>query len=370
MTDLQQENAILARIKTQYPPCCLQLNADADIILVGTYELEKATGLRYGTIELLEVKKEAEDGGYTLILVDEVKNTNSPEKMSAILDLKIIREFETEVDVPFITAHSTGTLNFWHFNKSNNAIEFKESIDVTGDSTVLITSVHIKETQNQDMLTILCTATDGSAAIVTINNSNGNHNIEYVGEMHDLECWTGDFGNNSLLNNCFFTGGDDSVIKLFDMRQSLDTSVWSNSRIHEAGVVSIKTNAKTSAKTGNMNTILTGSYDDNIRMFDLRMMGSDVYLGKIPPLNIRNKNLNGGVWRIIDTDVEDELLVCCMYNGAKIVGIDYENNDTPFTERNYVKSGHESMCYGGDFRNGIIATCSFYDNSLQIWRKS
>ncbi|KAL6929686.1 hypothetical protein ACO0SA_001090 [Hanseniaspora valbyensis] len=371
MSDLTEETSILCSVKTKFPPCSLQLNQNADMIFVGTYELEKPTGLRYGTIERYNIERDNNSNEYKLCLMEEVENTIDDEnnKMSAILDLKIIRQFETDQEIPFITCHSTGCLKFWSFNKANNKIDFKENIIVNEDDSILITSLHIKETKNNDMLSILCTSTDGSSAIITVNNSNGENTIEYVGEMHELECWTGEFGNNPLLDNCFFTGGDDSALKLFDTRQSLDTSVWSNNRIHEAGVVAIKTNNNKSFNVGNLNTILTGSYDDNIRLFDLRMLGPDIYPGKMPPLGIKNKNLEGGVWRLIDTDIEDELLVCCMYNGAKTVKIDYKNEDSTFTETNYVKNGHNSMCYGGDFRNGLIATCSFYDNSLQIWIK-
>ncbi|XBW34877.1 hypothetical protein QEN19_000442 [Hanseniaspora menglaensis] len=371
MSDLPNETPVLAQVKTKFPPCCLQLNKNADTIIVGTYDLEKPTGLRYGTLERYDIKKD-HGGNYKFNLIEEVfniENEISKTKMSAILDIKIIRQFETEDEIPFITCHSTGCLNFWVFKKIDNQIKFLDSIQVNDDDSILITSLHIKNTSNQSSLKILCTSTDGSSAIISFDNCNGNHKIDYVGECHDLECWTGEFGKNSVLENCFFTGGDDSTIKLFDARQSLDTSVWSNSRLHDAGVVAIKTNSSGSFNVGNSNTIITGSYDDNIRMFDLRMLGNDIYPGKMPPTAIKNKNLEGGVWRLLDTDISDELLVCCMYNGAKTVKLNYGDENTAFVETNYIKKGHESMCYGGDFQNGIIATCSFYDNSLQLWIK-
>lgn len=372
MPELNNETAVLGSIKTKFPPCCLQLDENADMVLVGTYELAKPTGLRSGTIERYTIKQD-NNGTYSLELCEEVKNTSNNlfiDQMSAILDLKIIRQFESQDEVSFITCHSTGCLNFWVYHRLENKITFKENIQVNDDESILITSLHIKETKNSSSLTILCTSTDGSSAIVTVNNSNGEHSIQYIGETHDLECWTGEFGNNSLLENCFFTGGDDSTIKLFDTRLSLETSIWSNNRVHEAGVVAIKSNNIDSFNVGNLNTIITGSYDDHIRMLDLRMLGETIYPGKMPPLNAKSQNLKGGVWRLTDTDVKDELLVCCMYNGAKTIKFDYSNEKDPFAETNFVKTGHDSMCYGGDFKNGLIATCSFYDKSLQIWLKN
>ncbi|KAL6932400.1 hypothetical protein ACO0OL_003878 [Hanseniaspora opuntiae] len=377
MSDLDHETAVLASVKTKYPPCCLQLNASASIVLVGTYDLHKETGKRYGTIERYDLTNNPEES-MRVELLEEVLNIDDcdDEKMSAILDLKIIRQFESDEMISFVTCHSTGCLNFWVFDSTKNKIIHKNNIQVTEDDSVLLTSLQIKNTkQDSSILQIVCTATDGSAALVTINNGNGDENIEFMEDQHQLECWTAEFGDGGCFENCFFTGGDDATIKLFDLRAGLDSAVWSNSRINDAGVVSLKTNAFNSkglnGKTyyaGNENSLLSGSYDDTIQLNDLRMMGSQIYPGSIKPINKDSKNLGGGVWRLIDTEEPDELLVCCMYNGAKIVKIDYDSDEV-FTEKNYIKQGHDSMCYGGDYRNKVAATCSFYDNSLQIWKK-
>lgn len=377
MSDLDHETQVLASIKTKYPPCCLQLNASASIILVGTYDLVKETGRRYGTIERYSLTSSSETS-IKIELMEEVLNVDdyNDKRMSAILDLKIIRQFESDDMISFVTCHSTGCLNFWVYDNAQDKIIHKNNIQVTEDESVLLTSLQIKNTnQDSTVLQIACTATDGSAALVTINNGNGDERIEFMEDQHQLECWTAEFGDGGCFENCFFTGGDDATIKLFDYRAGLNSAVWSNSRIHDAGVVSLKTNAFDSkglnGKTyhsGNENSLLSGSYDDTIQLNDLRMMGSQLYPGSIRPANKDSKNLGGGVWRLIDTEESDELLVCCMYNGAKIVKVDYDSDEV-FIEKNYVKQGHNSMCYGGDYRNKTAATCSFYDNSLQVWKK-
>lgn len=377
MSDLDQETPVLASIKTKYPPCCLQLNANATTILVGTYDLVKETGKRYGTIERYVLIQSA-DEPTKIELKEEILNidSDSDSRMSAILDLKIIRQFEEDDAISFITCHSTGCLNFWVYNKTEEKIIHKNNIQVTDDDSILLTSLHIKNTtEDSSNLKIICTATDGTAALITINNGNGEENIEFMQDPHGLECWTAEFGDGNCFDQCFFTGGDDATIKLFDERVGLDSAVWSNSRVHEAGVVALKTNSSGNAgrngkkfNVGNENTLLSGSYDDTIQLNDLRMMGSQVYPGMVKPMLKESKSLGGGVWRLIDTDEPDELLVCCMYNGAKVVKVDYDS-DSVFTEKNYVKENHNSMVYGGDYRNEIAATCSFYDNSLQVWKK-
>ena len=121
MSDLAQETPVLASVKTKYPPCCLQLNASATTLLVGTYDLIKETGKRYGTIERYDLIKST-DEPTTIELREEILNIDldSDCRMSAILDLKIIRQFEEDDVISFITCHSTGCLNFWVYNKSEN----------------------------------------------------------------------------------------------------------------------------------------------------------------------------------------------------------------------------------------------------------
>ncbi|KAL6942242.1 hypothetical protein ACO0QE_003411 [Hanseniaspora vineae] len=371
MSDLETETATLSTIKTLFPPCCLQILPDNEHILVGTYELQKESGNRIGTIDLYRFDARSN----TLELVYRFS-----ENVSAILDLKL-----NGLD-KFVTAHSTGELRLWKYSFKGDAFELElvQKFQVF-ESDVLVTSCHIRNSfgsSKNEGNEVLCTGTNGELRLVDLLHyteskvSEGAYDFD---SAHSLECWTAEFGKLAPLENCILSGGDDSVVKLFDTRTK--NEVWSNSRVHEAGVVAIKC-ASPTFRTNHPTSILTGSYDDNIRSFDLRMMSPTVvYPGTMPPTNVKSKNLGGGVWRFVENPSHaqsrevDELLVCCMYNGAKVISVfneneinDEESEESIFQEQNYVKKGHDSMCYGGDWSESFIATCSFYDNSLQIWR--
>lgn len=379
-----QESDVIKRVETSLPPCCLRIFQDK-FILVGTYDLDKPTGFRTGSIVIYNKNLE-------------LLNTYST--YGAILDLKLSPFDNTLV----ITGHSTGNISIWKIENTDSDsinLSFITSIQVY-DPEILITSLHFSPLY-QNLVTV--TATSGESAIIDLTNDSKTSlinskslydhfcidkietpiqlDIQNISQsvidyrnlrndftkIHDLECWTAEFGCLSPLQSVLFTAGDDSSLIAHDLR-TLD-SIWSNNRIHSAGVTSIKTSTNT-FRTSKPTSIITGSYDDHIRCLDLKMLGDNLYPGSnIPVFKKRENNLNGGVWRLIENPNDPEsLLVCCMYNGAKIVKFfeDEENDDdTFFQETNYLKTGHESMCYGGDWSSELIATCSFYDKSLQVW---
>ncbi|SSD61689.1 related to Diphthamide biosynthesis protein RRT2 [Saccharomycodes ludwigii] len=366
ISDLREETIVEYQAKTEKPPCCLQILCNNKYILVGTYDLNKNTGFRNGSIDIYEYP------GLTLL--------HKIPTYGAILDLKISSHGDRSI---MITAHSTGNLMVWKINYDISSFNVTEMLTLQANyqvfhSDTLITSCHFSPLEPQ---LVLCTATNGKTKLLRIDKTPCESTTRIVQDekitsinalscdtlesQHSLECWIGEFGKISPLTNVVFTGGDDSKLIAHDLR--MKNEIWSNEgRIHQAGVVSIKASSETfrvSAPT----SLITGSYDDHIRGFDLRMLGKDqIYPGKMPVLNMFEKELHGGVWRLCESPKDmNRLLVCCMYNGAKIVEV--ESDKKTFEEMQYVKKGHDSMCYGGDWSSEFIATCSFYDNSLQVW---
>ncbi|CUS21317.1 LAQU0S02e10946g1_1 [Lachancea quebecensis] len=363
---------------TNKPPCCLRIFRD-DFIILGTYDLDKPSGARTGSIDILDK---------TLGLLE------TYETYGAVLDLKL-SPFD---DTLMATAHSTGNVELWRIEcesaGSRGSLKLLRVANLqVFVADTLITSLHFSPRTPESLLV---TATSGETRVLDLKHESEvfasqalsahysklqtksqdvqgrqvsvlDVNSVTLDYQHALECWTAEYGCLSPFENIVFTGGDDSAIAAHDLR-TLET-VWSNSRIHEAGVVAIKCSTDT-FRVNRPTSIVTGSYDDHIRSLDLRMMGDSIYPGvNVPVASSSSSNLGGGVWRFVESpqntqsDESDKLLVCCMYNGAKILRVDGDD----FVIESYTKKNHESMCYGGDWGQKFIATCSFYDKVVQLW---
>lgn len=181
-------------------------------------------------------------------------------------------------------------------------------------------------------------------------------------------------------------------------------AAWQTTRLHDAGVTFV-------LPVPQKNVLLTGSYDDKLRVVAPPVPSSPDRT-KRRPRELAGLDLGGGVWRLYVLDEQGEqrekggrsestdyalmLLACCMYAGARIVRVEHsqsldEDGDGgsaagsldegewsikvlgSFTE-------HESMCYGGAVlkaggvdggaggeTRALLATCSFYDRRLCLW---
>lgn len=349
---MAQSSKRIARTTTNLPPCALRFHPiDSSLLFLGTYKLEKDNGSRHGSVDIYK------QDGENLIL----KHSEPTE--SAILDLK----FSPHDDSLFITAHSTGDLRIWNY--INDELKLMHHAQVF-EKEVLITSIIFSQVHENK---ILLTCTDGYAALVELT-STGVSDPQYFGTQHELECWTGAFGNMAELSNLVFTGGDDGALIAHDTREPDSMSVFHARRTHDAGVVAIQTSTTGDHRgvgdwfSDKPYTLWTGSYDDNLRSLDLRVAPSVGIVSGVIPKVQEKLNLGGGVWRFVPSTIKNDnrLMTCCMYNGARIIGA--KSDSEPIVER-FFKEEHESMVYGGDWSpdGDKIATCSFYDCIVQVW---
>ena len=103
------------------------------------------------------------------------------------------------------------------------------------------------------------------------------------------------------------------------------------------------------------------------------------------PLQIHEYDAGGGVWRLKWHPVlRDYIALACMHGGAMIAQVVYgdEGQAKGITGRCRYEA-HASMTYGIDWYKAasapkggggcfrpVLATCSFYDHALHLWRPS
>ncbi|XP_067638768.1 diphthine methyltransferase [Eurosta solidaginis] len=199
---------------------------------------------------------------------------------------------------------------------------------------------------------------------ILISDSKGGLNlIDYKPELglkkvdtfsaHGFEAWTCAFDKWDI--NRIYSGGDDILLQAYDLRSSC--RIFTN-KSHNAGVTSLLSHSMRE------HLLLTGSYDEHLRIFDTRSM-------KAP---LEQLNLGGGIWRLkADPFQGDRILAACMYHNFSIVQLANEELIVPTIVGEYF--AHKSICYGADWCRNIkcnenqdfyIATCSFYDHKLNV----
>lgn len=127
--------------------------------------------------------------------------------------------------------------------------------------------------------------------------------------------------------------------------------------------------------------VVTGSYDDHIRIFACYEMGQD-----LAPLKARflaEANLGGGVWRLKLVSLspsapatwEATILASCMHAGSRLLRLTGDQSGECHVQVLARFEEHKSMNYGSDFHpssgvSGNSLRCvstSFYDKLMCLW---
>uniref|UniRef100_A0A1I7STH2 methylated diphthine methylhydrolase n=1 Tax=Bursaphelenchus xylophilus TaxID=6326 RepID=A0A1I7STH2_BURXY len=139
-----------------------------------------------------------------------------------------------------------------------------------------------------------------------------------------------------LDENTYATGGDDCFLKLFDIRSNEMSMV---SKVHDGGVVRIR-------EAGQQSKILTGAYDNHLRLLDIRNLKTAE----------NNAKLDGDPWdfKVCENGM---ILVAAMYSGWYFLNKDLSVNthhDLP-----------DSLVYGVECipsSKGVKVICSSFTN--------
>jgi WD40 repeat protein len=198
------------------------------------------------------------------------------------------------------------------------------------------------------------------------------------GSSSPAEVWIAFFNKHSP--NILVSGADDSLLKGWDLRAGTTTPIFT-SRQHGMGVTAGEWHPCCE------HTFASGSYDEAVRIWDVRAVGRGP---------TKTVEVGGGVWRVrwhptwhqthsdstssssSSSSSDGVILAACMHGGAKVIRTSQQSCSSSkdsvvvqYTEE------HTSMVYGADWCRGksslnsdqpVVATCSFYDHKLCLWR--
>uniref|UniRef100_A0A0E0DFY6 methylated diphthine methylhydrolase n=1 Tax=Oryza meridionalis TaxID=40149 RepID=A0A0E0DFY6_9ORYZ len=331
--------------------CYLGGNADAvefcphrpfrHVLAAATYTLQEQGGERQdraGSVSLFAVDAGEEDASRRLRLLHTVET-------AGVFDMKW-----SPVAPLLAQADAHGRLALWRLEQEDGSDKGAVLRDVcSGD---ISSSMCLFVDWNQTAEALSVGLSDGSLSVVSMREDRLEVSEQWT--AHQYEVWTCYFdrANPHLL----YSGSDDCSFSCWDLRQNPSNAVFQNKKSHNMGVCCIAQNPLEG------NILLTGSYDEFLRVWDIRSM--------VKPVNVKSLNLGGGVWRIkYHPLIADVVLAACMHNGFAIVKVG--TGDAAVVET-YCK--HESLAYGVDWQRSegaeqnkncsVVATCSFYDRLL------
>ncbi|KAF7306931.1 WD-REPEATS-REGION domain-containing protein [Mycena indigotica] len=256
-------------------------------------------------------------------------------------------------DAPLLAiADSEGNISLHELQESQ--LQSHSSV-ACAPSDVLCLSLDWSNRRNTSPDTSLVVSlSNGSLCLLRLDDQGSSSGLRILDtwHAHDFEPWIAAWDYWDM--NSIFSGGDDMILKIWDVRQGFTSPVRTNKRF-EAGVTTIQSNPHAE------HILAVGSYDNTVRVFDKRKL--------LAPF--AQVDVGGGAWRVKwhpSSSRKDDLLVACMHDGFKVVRLAGESGQV-------IKrfDQHSSLAYGVDWSfaadqgETMIASCSFYDHTLHLW---
>ncbi|KAH8386527.1 hypothetical protein KR093_001076 [Drosophila rubida] len=337
-----------------------------DYVACGTYQLveddptPKAQRSRKGRIYLFTFDRQGDA---------DLKKLQTIET-AAILDMKWLPSCSNDTDSgPLLaTVNALGQLQIYELLLSERRLEQRASCELGTKTAEGVPALALSLDWQRD--------SDAAVQLLVSDSLGHVHRLHYTsqGELqhqsnwlaHDFEAWTCAFDRWSAAStqSVVYSGGDDCLLHAYDLRMEPSHRIWTN-REHSAGVTALLSHPQ------HEHMLMTGSYDDILRVFDTRAMKRSVAA----------INLDGGIWRLkAHPKRNDLILAACMYTNFNVVDLKVLANGSPRVNMKVlgVYMEHKSICYGADWAPFIdsnaadadyatrlhMATCSFYDHKL------
>jgi diphthine methyl ester acylhydrolase len=339
-TDLAQFDTKLTADVVEWRP---NVSSDLNELACATYYLDKEKAQKSGCIYMLKYDEEEK-------CINQLDVTKFDD--AGILDLRWISETQ------MLTIDSKNRLYLISYADVQNRLERIEQInlDVHEQNSVGLTLDSMKISNN--LHNVLTSDDKGYLRLIRLNNER--FHLANNFKAHDYEIWSVLF--DKCNEHIVYTGADDCALNQWDLRieTSKPMARWN---FFEGGVCSIVSCAH-SIPSYSENNLLCGSYDERIYVIDKRNSKSFVK---------KSAKLNGGVWKIKPNSQDSLLLCACMHYGVLL--LDWDSLQTKLY---YGMHDLNTLAYGCDWRyknasylketNNLIASCSFYNKSLRIWK--
>lgn len=252
-------------------------DSESDTVCVSTYLLDPSSDTRSGSLCILKANdaQKSSEFSRTLILEREISTSAG------------VFRFDFKNPSTVVAALTDGSL------------VVQKILEPTSSETTPVSSDMLLDLGLSDSSLIITTDNKGHAYMVDLNTSLIvsswlAHSLPYVpGE--GCEVWSCAVTADG---QTVVTGGEDGSMKLWDARSRTQIS---QSKIFGAGVVFVD------FKIDGVDQILTGSYDEHLRIFDRRNLKNV----------LKEKKLSGGVWNIEQN--QGNFCVSCMYGGYCIL---------------------------------------------------
>ncbi|KZT44366.1 WD40 repeat-like protein [Sistotremastrum suecicum HHB10207 ss-3] len=323
-----------------------------DLVVCGTYKLLETPG-----------EKQQRKGQCILLKVDKQENRiHSLQSLSfpAVLDLKWESWMSDPNFLILAVADSEGHITMCRLDHQDyKALLTPIQTISCGSTDVLCLSLDWSDRKDDGFVStgaLVASSSDGHLSLLKDNGSDIQLTMSW--HAHDYEPWVAawDYWDP----NTVYSGGDDLILKSWDVRTSCDTPTATNKRF-EGGVTSIQSNPHSEFY------IAVGSYDSNVRLLDKRKLGRPVSTVEV----------GGGAWQVKwhpSSTRQHDLLVACMHDGCKVVRFGgFGDQEEPQIVKRFDE--HQSMAYGVDWafssprtdEKTEIVSCSFYDHALRVW---
>lgn len=344
-----------------------------DIVAYGVYELDEASGTRSGALHIASLTTTSSEspGGLALNPIAELE-------MAGVYDVAwcpVAGKGSDDGAGPcnlLAVARADGSMQL--FNVSASGCEAATEPLVVLEDSIL---THLTWGASCDGAGtgsgLAAVGQDGSAHHLLLRED-GSLAKAARRQAHEMEVWCVEVpaGEPHLV----LTGADDCRIFGWDLRVPPDAApaVSSNQRTHEAGVTALASDPT------DWRRLASGSYDERVRIFDLRALSARQPLAE-------TSRLGDGAYHIAWHPAwPDVLAVAAMRSGLAILRCSPASEESLASTieecgryaADAPEGSHGSLAYGvcwqqkplGKHGDWLAASASFYDKSVHLWSAS